>query len=89
MNNSNTNFTDKDKDIQKHFPDGQTFDLRIKATSPDNVKIDNEIEMTADCTSSVVSSVFLNFLNEDPKIARAIVRACDLYKKGFRATTEE
>ena len=53
MNNSNTNFTDKD------------------------------------CTSSVVSSVFLNFLNEDPKIARAIVRACDLYKKGFRATTEE
>lgn len=88
MNNSNSNFTEPSKDISKHFPDGQTFDLRIKATSPDNIRIDNEIEMTADCTSSVVSSVFLNFLNEEPKVARAIIRACDLYKKGFKSTEE-
>lgn len=88
MNNSNNNFTEPNKDISKHFPDGQTFDLRIKATSPDNIRIDNEIEMTADCTSSIVSSVFLNFLNEEPKVARAIIRACDLYKKGFKSTEE-
>ena len=88
MFSNNNNHTDPDKDVSKHFPDGQTFDLRIKATSPDNIRIDNEIEMTADCTSSIVSSIFLNFLNEDPKIARAIVRACDLYKKGFKSTEE-
>lgn len=84
FSNSN-NLTDPDKEISKHFPNGQTFDLHIKATSSDNIRIDNEIEMSAECTSSVVSSVFLNFLNEEPKVAKAIIKACDLYKKGFKS----